>query len=50
MKTLRSRVVLASAAAAALLGLKPISGKLPISIPPGFKAGDGIDRAARPAR
>lgn len=38
------------AAAAALLGLKPISGKLPISIPPGFKAGDGIDRAARPAR
>lgn len=38
------------AAAAALLGLKPISGKLPISIPPGFKAGDGIDRAARAAR
>jgi beta-N-acetylhexosaminidase len=38
------------AAAAALLGLKPISGKLPISIPPGFKAGDGIDRAGRAAR
>ena len=38
------------AAAAALLGLKPISGKLPISIPPGFKAGDGIDRAARAPR
>jgi beta-N-acetylhexosaminidase len=38
------------AAAAALLGRKPISGKLPISIPPGFKAGDGIDRAARASR
>jgi beta-N-acetylhexosaminidase len=38
------------AAAQALLGLKPISGKLPISIPPGFKAGDGIDRAARAAK
>jgi beta-N-acetylhexosaminidase len=38
------------AAAAALLGLKPISGKLPLSIPPGFKAGDGIDRAARAPR
>jgi beta-N-acetylhexosaminidase len=34
------------AAAAALLGNAPISGRLPISIPPSLKAGDGIDRAA----
>jgi beta-N-acetylhexosaminidase len=34
------------AAAAALLGTAPISGRLPISIPPWFKAGDGIDRAS----
>jgi beta-N-acetylhexosaminidase len=34
------------AAAAALLGRTPIGGKLPISIPPWFKTGDGIDRAA----
>ena len=34
------------AAAAALLGRTPISGKLPISIPPWFKTGDGIDRPA----
>jgi beta-N-acetylhexosaminidase len=33
------------AAAAALLGSAPISGRLPISIPPWFKVGDGIDRA-----
>ncbi|HKY97921.1 MAG TPA: glycoside hydrolase family 3 C-terminal domain-containing protein, partial [Gemmatimonadaceae bacterium] len=34
------------AAAAALLGSAPISGRLPISIPPSLKTGDGIDRAA----
>ena len=33
------------AAAAALLGETAISGRLPISIPPWFKSGDGIDRA-----
>ena len=39
------------AAAAALLGTAPISGRLPISIPPWFKPGDGIDRASlTPAR
>jgi beta-N-acetylhexosaminidase len=39
------------AAAAALLGHAPISGRLPISIPPWFKPGDGIDRASvTPAR
>ncbi len=37
------------AAAAALLGKAPISGRLPISIPPWFKAGDGLDRAASTA-
>jgi beta-N-acetylhexosaminidase len=37
------------AAAAALLGTAPISGRLPISIPPWFKAGDGLDRAAASA-
>lgn len=35
------------AAARALLGEIAISGRLPISIPPWFKAGAGIDRAAR---
>jgi beta-N-acetylhexosaminidase len=34
------------AAAAALLGNAPITGRLPISIPPWFKAGDGVDRAS----
>jgi beta-N-acetylhexosaminidase len=40
------------AAAAALLGEIPITGRLPISIPPFFKYGEGIDRArtARPGR
>ncbi len=38
------------AAAAALLGEIPISGRLPISIPPFFKFGDGIDRTATPRR
>ena len=41
------------AAAMALVGRAPVSGKLPISIPPWFKVGDGIDRAAaapQPAR
>lgn len=38
------------AAAAALLGEIPISGKLPISIPPFFKFGDGLDRAATSPR
>lgn len=33
------------AAAAALLGRSPIGGKLPISIPPWFRAGEGITRA-----
>jgi len=37
------------AAAAALLGTAPISGRLPISIPPYFKAGAGIDRATTSA-
>jgi beta-N-acetylhexosaminidase len=37
------------AAAAALLGTAPISGRLPISIPPWFKAGDGLDRASSTA-
>jgi beta-N-acetylhexosaminidase len=32
------------AAAAALLGRAPIGGKLPISIPPWFKPGDGLER------
>ena len=34
------------AAAAALLGTAPITGRLPISIPPWFKVGDGVDRAS----
>ena len=34
------------AGARALLGRAPISGRLPISIPPWFKVGDGVDRAA----
>ena len=34
------------AAAAALLGNASISGRLPISIPPWFKPGDGVDRAS----
>ena len=34
------------AAAAALLGNAAISGRLPISIPPWFKPGDGVDRAS----
>jgi beta-N-acetylhexosaminidase len=40
------------AAVMALTGRAPISGRLPISIPPWFKVGDGIDRAgaAGPAR
>ena len=38
------------AAAAALLGTAPISGRLPISIPPWFKVGDGVDRALRHQR
>lgn len=37
------------AAAAALLGTAPISGRLPISIPPWFKTGDGLDRASSTA-
>ena len=41
------------AAAHAILGRNAISGRLPISIPPWFKVGDGLDRAAvaqQPAR
>ena len=41
------------AAADALLGETAISGRLPISIPPMFKTGEGIDRAVttpRPAK
>jgi beta-N-acetylhexosaminidase len=34
------------AAARALIGRAAISGKLPISIPPWFKVGDGVERAA----
>lgn len=34
------------AAAAALMGRSAIGGKLPISIPPWFKTGDGLDRPA----
>jgi beta-N-acetylhexosaminidase len=34
------------AAARALVGRAPISGRLPISIPPWFKVGDGVDRPA----
>jgi beta-N-acetylhexosaminidase len=34
------------AAAAALLGEIPVTGRLPISIPPYFKFGEGIDRTA----
>ena len=34
------------AAAAALLGRNPIAGKLPISIPPWFKTGEGLARQA----
>ena len=37
------------AAASALLGRSAISGRLPISIPPWFKAGDGLDRATSTA-
>jgi beta-N-acetylhexosaminidase len=37
------------AAAAALLGRTAISGRLPISIPPWFKSGDGLDRPASTA-
>ena len=36
------------AAAQAILGRAAISGRLPISIPPWFKVGDGLDRAAIP--
>jgi beta-N-acetylhexosaminidase len=36
------------AAASALLGEAAISGRLPISIPPLLKFGDGLDRAAKP--
>ncbi|HEX5577498.1 MAG TPA: glycoside hydrolase family 3 C-terminal domain-containing protein, partial [Gemmatimonadaceae bacterium] len=35
-----------SAAARAIHGTIAIGGKLPISIPPFFKTGDGVDRAA----
>ena len=41
------------AAAQAILGRSAITGRLPISIPPWFKVGDGLDRAAvaqQPAR
>jgi beta-N-acetylhexosaminidase len=38
------------AAAAALLGETAISGRLPISIPPWFKTGEGIDRTASSPR
>ena len=41
------------AAAQAILGRAAISGRLPISIPPWFKVGDGLDRAVtlqQPAR
>ena len=38
------------AAARALLGRAAISGRLPISIPPWFKVGDGIDRAPSSAQ
>jgi beta-N-acetylhexosaminidase len=38
------------AAAAALLGEIPITGRLPISIPPFFKFGEGIDRTATAGR
>jgi beta-N-acetylhexosaminidase len=34
------------AAAMAIVGRAPITGRLPISIPPWFKVGDGMDRAA----
>jgi beta-N-acetylhexosaminidase len=37
-----------AAAARALLGLAPISGRLPISIPPLLSFGAGVDRAALP--
>ena len=35
------------AAARALTGAAPVSGRLPVSIPPLHRAGDGLDRAAR---
>ena len=38
------------AAARALLGRAAISGRLPISIPPWFKVGDGVDRVATAAQ
>jgi beta-N-acetylhexosaminidase len=37
------------AAAAALLGMNPITGKLPISLPPYYSLGAGIERPARTA-
>ena len=37
------------AAAAALLGKAPINGRLPISIPPYFRTGDGLTRQATQA-
>jgi beta-N-acetylhexosaminidase len=36
------------ALARALLGMAPITGRLPISLPPSFPAGTGVARAARP--
>lgn len=36
------------AAARALLGIAGIGGRLPVSIPPLYRIGDGIDRSARP--
>ncbi len=37
------------AAATALLGMNPITGKLPISLPPYYTLGAGIERPARTA-
>jgi beta-N-acetylhexosaminidase len=36
-----------AAAGRALLGIAPIRGRLPVSMPPHHRAGEGIDRAAR---
>lgn len=38
------------AAARALLGRVPITGKLPVSLPPHHRAGEGIERPAAPGR
>jgi len=37
-----------AAAARALVGAAPVSGRLPISIPPLLRYGDGIDRPIAP--